>query len=289
MAIYRQSYKAYEGRLTHPAGRFWILGRFAVRETFANRITLILFMTSFVPMLGGGSAIYLSHNLGALLALDVPLQGFIPINGVFFATIMGIQSTLAFFIAALAGPGLISPDLTNGALPLYLSRPFSRAEYTLGKFSVLALLISAITWIPGLFLFLLQSSLAGGGWFTANLRIAAAMFVGSWAWILTVSLMALALSAWVRWRSVAGGLLFFVFFASAGFGAVFNGIMGTQWGAMLSLTQVIGGLWEWLFIGSISPLTYPLPLWSAWLSLAAVWGVSLLLLGRKVRAYEVVR
>ena len=58
---------------------------------------------------------------------------------------MGIQSTLAFFIAAFAGPGLISPDLTNGALPLYLSRPFSRAEYTLGKFSVLALLISAIT------------------------------------------------------------------------------------------------------------------------------------------------
>ena len=57
----------------------------------------------------------------------------------------------------------------------------------------------------------MQGSLAGDGWFGTNLRIALAMFIGSWVWILTVALMALALSAWVRWRPVAGGLLFFVF------------------------------------------------------------------------------
>ena len=51
----------------------------------------------------------------------------------------------------------MSPDLRNNGLPLYLSRPFSRTEYVLGKMSVLLILLSAITWVPGLLLFLFQA------------------------------------------------------------------------------------------------------------------------------------
>jgi ABC-2 type transport system permease protein len=240
-------------------------------------------------MLGGGSIIYLRNNLDALLTLEIPPEVFFTIDETFFATLMGIQSTLAFFIAALVGPGLVSPDLTNGALPLYLSRPFSRAEYSLGKFSVLAVMTSLITWVPGLILFLLQGSLAGDGWASDNLRIGFAVVAGAWAWILTVSLMALALSAWVRWRAVAGALLFAIFFVGAGVGSTFNAILNTDWGAMLNLSVVIAGLWEWLFTGDVRTGVYPLPVWSAAASLAMVWAVSLLLLYRKVRAYEVVR
>ena len=84
-------------------------------------------------------------------------------------------------------------------------------------------------------------------------------------------------------------MLFGIFFAAAGFGGIFNGILRTDWGAMLNLTQVMAGLWQWLFIGSITRNVYPLPLWTAWLSLILVWAISLWLLSRKVRAYEVVR
>ena len=38
-------------------------------------------------------------------------------------------------------------------MPLYLARPFSRTEYVLGKASTLVILLSLLTWIPGLFLF----------------------------------------------------------------------------------------------------------------------------------------
>ena len=62
---------------------------------------------------------------------------------------MDVQGVLAFVLTAFTGPGLISPDIANGALPLYFCRPFSRAEYVLGKTSVLAILLSQITWIPG--------------------------------------------------------------------------------------------------------------------------------------------
>src|SRR5258707_13066390 len=52
------------------------------------------------------------------------------------------------------GPPLVSRDLRNNALPLYLCRPFTRTEDVLGKMSVLLILLSAITWIPQLLLFL---------------------------------------------------------------------------------------------------------------------------------------
>ena len=62
------------------------------------------------------------------------------------------------------GPGLISPDLSHNALPLYLARPFSRTEYVLGKMSVLMGLMSLMTWIPGVLLFVLQGYLEGWQW-----------------------------------------------------------------------------------------------------------------------------
>ena len=78
-------------------------------------------------------------------------------------------------------------------------------------------------------LFILQASLEGNGWLTQNLRIANAIFFGAWIWILLISLLALALSAWVKWKPMAGGLLFGVFFVAGGFGGAINGIMRTQW------------------------------------------------------------
>ncbi|MDX1440561.1 MAG: ABC transporter permease subunit, partial [Rubricoccaceae bacterium] len=198
------------------------------------------------------------------------------------------QSFLAFFMAAIVGPGLVSPDLTNGALPLYLSRPFTKSEYVFGKLSALAVLLSLITWIPVLVLFFMQASLEGG-WLWANLWIAGSVIIGAWTWILTVSLMALALSAWFRWRPVAGAMLFGVFFVTSGFGAVINEVMLTNWGMMLVLPEVLEAIFQWLFRGSVPAWVYPLPIWSAWVSLATVWAVSLGLLARKIRAYEVVR
>ena len=75
-------------------------------------------------------------------------------------------------MALLIGPPLVARDLRNNALPLYLCRPFSRTEYVMGKMSVILILLSMITWMPQLLLFLFQSYLQGFAWFKANLWIA---------------------------------------------------------------------------------------------------------------------
>ena len=88
------------------------------------------------------------------------------------------QGILSFLLVLHVGPALVSTDLRNNGLPLYLARPFSRGEYVIGKLAVLVILISAITWVPGLLLFFFQSYMMGWVWFSQNLRMGLALFAG---------------------------------------------------------------------------------------------------------------
>ena len=128
------------------------------------------------------------------------------------------RERLAFILTAFVGSWANFLAISaNGALPLYFCRPLSRAEYVLGKASVLGILLSQITWIPGLVLFVVQSTLAGPAWMWDNLWIAGSLIVSSLIWIAVLSLLAMALSAWVKWRIVAGALLLAMLFFGAGF------------------------------------------------------------------------
>jgi ABC-2 type transport system permease protein len=191
---------------------------------------------------------------------------------------------------------LVSPDLVNGALPLYLSRPFTRVEYVLGKATVLLTLLSAITWVPVLVLFALEAGLAEG-WGAANVRIAAAVFMGSWVWILVLTLLGLAISAWIRWRVVASAALAGVFFMGAAFGEMWREVLHAPWGRLANLYYLMGLVWRSLF-GLFTSRSMAqemfnesgrdLPTWAAWAGLAAAAALSVWLLERRLRAREVV-
>ena len=69
-------------------------------------------------------------------------------------------------------------------------------------------------WTPvvtGVLLFFMQSAMAGWSWFASNWQLGAGVFFGFLLWILLVSLVAMASSAYVRWRIVAGTLVLGVF------------------------------------------------------------------------------
>jgi ABC-2 type transport system permease protein len=287
MAVYKRNYQRYEGTLSPARWRFLVLPRYAFAYLFRSRFFTGFFMICFICPLIAAVLIYLRHNISMITAFKLDVDRLVPIDEKFFLVLLTIQGTLGFILASFVGPGLVAPDLANNALPLYFSRPFSRTEYVLGKMTVLALLLSSVTWLPDLLLFLLQSNLEGTQWLKDNLRIAAALFLGAWIWILTVSLLALALSAWVKWKPVAGALLFGVFFVGAGFGEAINKILYTDWGFLINLGEVIKTVWTWLFFGEAGEVL--IPVWSAGLSLLAACGLCLFLLARKIRAYEIVR
>lgn len=286
MAVYERAYRAYTGPLTPERWRFLILPRYAVKDVFRSRIFAGFFALCFVAPLVFSIFIYLRHNLSALKVLDLSQSNLVPIDASFFLFYVRFQGFLSFLMTLIVGPALVAPDLRNQALPLYFARPFSRTEYVAGKMVVLVSLMSAITWLPGFVLFALQSYLEGIGWMWSNLRIGVAIFVASWVWILVLSLLALAISATVKWKPVAAATLLVLFFVAAAAGAAFNATFGTSLGSVLSIGQMVIRVWEGLF--GIEPAS-DFPVWMAWGTLVVTCGISLRLLSRKLRAYEVVR
>ncbi|HYM74746.1 MAG TPA: ABC transporter permease [Candidatus Dormibacteraeota bacterium] len=285
MAVYRRNYKPYSGMLTPAWSRFLVLFRYSRRDLFRSKIQTGFFVACFFYPVLCLIMIYLAHSASFLAKLGVPSE-LISIDSRFFFRYMSVQGVLAFLLTAFVGPGLISPDLANGALPLYFCRPFSRAEYVLGKSSVLAITLSQITWIPGVVLFVIQASFAGVSWTWSNLWIAGSLVVSALIWIAILSLLSMALSAWVKWRIVAGALLLAVMFFGAGFAQAVNAVLRTQTGHFFNL----GYLMEIVANGLFGlDWDQSIPVVQAWIALLVYCGICLGLLLRKVRAYEVVR
>jgi ABC-2 type transport system permease protein len=246
------------------------------------------------PFVAEAAGIYVANSEAARALLRIS-GGPDPMRTEFFAGALTVQGTLAFVLTAWVAPVLVSPDLVNGALPLYLSRPFSRTEYLLGKAMALAALLSLVTWVPGLTLFALQAGLAESGWLSANLRVAGATFLGAWIWIAVLTLLGLALSAWIRWRLVASTALFGVFFMGSAIGEVWREVLLDSWGRLVNLPYLIGVVWIDLFGIVTTPQVArearafgELPTWAAWTGLLATCALCLWLLDKRLRAREVV-
>jgi ABC-2 type transport system permease protein len=289
MAVYERRYRGYQGERTPMGSRFLVIPRFAYRQVFSSKLFVVLFVLCFVFPIGAGAAIYIANNLHLLANVGIPVdEGFsYQFGGEEAVTFLFVQGVLlGLLVALIVGPALISNDLQHGGLPLYLSRPLTRSEYILGKLSVLAFLLSLITWVPGLLLFGLQSILAGWEWTAGNLNLALALFLGSWIWILILSLISLSISAFVKWSLMARAALFAVFLLSAGLAETINGILRTRAGSVLSIPDMIRTVWFSLFDVDVF-IRVPVPV--AWASLLAVCAVCLALLYRKIRPFEVVR
>jgi ABC-2 type transport system permease protein len=286
LAVYKRTYKGYAGALTAHWSRFLILPRYSYARLFQSKF-LILFLTGcFFYPLGAALFIYLSHNLSFLRTFNIQAAGIFEINPRFFLFFCNFQGAMAYLLTAFVGPSLISPDLTNNALPLYFSRPFTRTEYIAGKMSVLMFLLSLITWIPGLILFGIQADLAGWQWTRENLWLAGAIFVGPLVWITVLSLIAMAMSAWVKWKVAAGALILGVYVAGAGFGRAINGVLRIRSGTLIDLTDVKATIWGWMFRYDTGT---GLDLTDAWIALGIACAICLWLLVKKVRAFEVVK
>ncbi len=291
MAVYEHTYKAYDGALSPSWSRFLILARYAFGDIFRSRLFSGFFALCFVCPLVMGLIIYLHYNASALSIFGVRDLDLVTIDGDFFRVLMYIQVALALVMTVVIGPSLISRDLANNAVPLYLARPFSRFEYVLGKMSPLLILLSAITWVPAILLFILQVGLGGGEWWRVYGWIGGAILLAGWTWMLLLTLMSLAFSAWIKWRIGASAALFGMFIIPNALAFQISALFRIPWGHMINpwiLFQTVmdGAFHQPNRLGL--PVWMVLPEWAAWVGLAIFAVVSLLLLARKVRAYEVI-
>ncbi len=286
MAIFQKAYRGYFGELSLPASRGLVIFRYSLSSILGSRIFLAFMVACLVPSFVLMCTIYARHNLEFLMNFEVPLTEFAVIDAGFFADYMMVPQLFAAFVLIMfVGPTLISPDLRNNALSLYMSRPISKLNYVFGKLLVLLVLCSAITWVPGVLLILFHAYLAGGNWLADNIHLPFATFLASFIWILSLSVFSLAISAMVKWAPVAR-LSFFAFISILSiFGKIIEQVTGSWQGNIFSLYEARDALIQALFkVNNFSSM----PGSAAFMVFAVLMIASGFVLYRRIRGFEVV-
>lgn len=293
MAVTKRAYRTYAGLLTSERTRFLVLTRYALRQIFASRVLVVLLSVSVAPILVVAAAIYIVNNEAVRLLMGMP-QPLLSINNVFFSRWLLSQAWISMMFVAIAAPIIVSPELSNGALPLFLSRPISRFDYVLGKLVAVGLLLSCVTWVPGLLLFGLQVSLAPAQWLKENYWMAGSIVLSSAICIFLFALVALAVAASVRWKIVATAFTFAAFIVPGALAEVLNNVMRTHWGSLLNVSYCVQVIF-WNLFRDPTPrqlVRYQwraIPIPAAWAMLIAICLLCVFQLHERLRAREVVR
>jgi ABC-type transport system involved in multi-copper enzyme maturation permease subunit len=295
VSVFKRAYRPFTSTPTSRAARFGVLMRYSLADVWSSRITNVLFVVCMIPVFITMCAIYIVNNDAVRMLLAGsnnagPVANIVMNERYFFVVLQG-QCWLALVLTAWIGPRLVSLDFSNNALPIILSHPISRVEYVLAKFTVLAGFLSAVTWIPVLFLFGFQSFMSAQPWASEHIHIATGTFIGSVIWIVLLSLLALAVSSWVRWRIVATGMVFAAMFVPAGMAGVFNEVMRTHWGHLVNIPFMMFTLWRRLLHAALPRYSTQneLPTFAMLIAITGICVACAIALNARVRAREVVR
>ena len=165
MPIYDQHYRLWQGRPQPRWLRWSVITRYHLRLLFTgkgrNALLILLFvmgMIHFVFLM----IIYLYSNPDLMSLLRVPVNELMRIDAHFFLRpLLEVVFPLAFLIL-IVGSGLIADDRRDNAIPFYLSKPLTPAEYLLGKAGVIAFFVLAVTLVPVNLLFVFEVLMHGG-------------------------------------------------------------------------------------------------------------------------------
>lgn len=276
----------YCGALVPDGRKPLVIARYALERLFDSRLFVAFFLLCCTPSLGLAGIVYAYAN-AELIAPVVPIREIAAQQDTWLLTAaLAISTWVSFLVVLVVGPALIAPDLANNAMPLYLCRGLSKRDYVLGKLIAVVLVAGAATWMPGTLLVLLsaetalhQSLLAGG-------PFALALAATTLAWTGCLTMIAFALSAWVKTRPAATLGFLGLFVVADVSGDVLGAIFGGWAGRALDLTEAIDVVGRTLYGMPAAPEQPALPAWAAWAALLLGTGAATAALGRRLRAGE---
>ncbi len=163
MPVYDRSYRRWDGELKRRALRFVPIMSMGVKNALGMKggwfFTLLLrtfMVVSLVPTL----LLFFANYALAFRPDFLPLGflGFLeelrPYRAIQYPLLTRLNILFLMVYTVLFGSGLIAKDRASGALPLYLSRPLTLADYVLGKVGIIGWFVAAFTLVPNLVLWL---------------------------------------------------------------------------------------------------------------------------------------
>src|SRR5262245_2021355 len=206
MPIHDQGYRRYAGRREAHGHTWLVITRAGIMERLRERKFLGLLLFAWLPFLVRSVQLYVAANYQQ--------ANFLAATPSMFRDFLAQQGVFVFFITLYVGSGLIANDRRANALQIYLSKPLSRIDYVVGKLATLLLFLTAVTWVPGILLLIMQILFAGNLTFLkANLFLFPAITVFAAVTVLMSSFTMLALSSLSKSRRFVAvmyaGLIFF--------------------------------------------------------------------------------
>ncbi len=258
--------------------RYLVIARYVLASALRSRLFVAFLLACLVPSLVLLVGIYLRYQVTALEQVGSAVDSVLDLDAWLVVAATKTSLVVSFLVVLVVGPGLVAPDLANNAMPLYLSRPVAKTDYVVGKLLVLTGLASAVSWVPGWILIGVNGYYAGDSWFGA-LRPAGALAAASLVWTLCLGMVALAISAWVKWRPAATLGLLGVYVVSAAAGGVLQTVFGGWSGSLLNLSDAIDSI----AVGLAGTDRHPLPLAAAWGVIAGVTALAAAALFYRIR------
>ena len=278
MPIHDQGYRRYAGTRL-PRGRAWaVITKAGLRTFFGRRAFIGLLVFSWLP--------FIVRTVQFYAAANFPQMAVIAPTAETFRQFLDQQSVFVFFVTVYVGAGLIANDHRANALQIYLSKPLTRAEYVLGKMTILMTFLLMVTWLPAFVLLLAQVAFAGSFKFVFdNLHLLPAITLFSFVEATMVSAAMLALSSLSN-NSRFVGILYagLIFFSEALFGVLRMVTLdtGLSW---LSFGNNLAQLGDAMFR---VPLRYSTPWPISLMMVVALVLLSAVVLERRVRGVEVI-
>lgn len=193
MAIYKQGYREYEGKLRGRVSRIWTIFDAEFNHRIRNKWTIALLVMAWV--------------FGVFPTI---------VSGTFFVYFVTVFIWLLIFTTVVGAP-LISQDLQYNAITLYLSRPIKRDDYFLGKFVTLFALIALIALLPTIIMAGIMVSVfydRPDPGFNVNQFALAFIAIGILSTFVFTNI-ALAISSTTRnYKYAGGGIFAFLFFSN---------------------------------------------------------------------------
>jgi ABC-2 type transport system permease protein len=199
---------------------------------------------------------------------------------------------MIIFLASQA-PEMVSRDLRNHVLPLYMSRPMTRLDYPLAKFAAFGTACLLILDLPLVLLYLgnIISASGGSGVWSQTRALIPGLLIGL-MWAVVLAAIGLALASFTGRRAYATGTIAICFFLTFILSSILRQIpaqgpvavppgspfipaapLGARLAGLLNPFTVFDGVRQWL--GGTSPSPFPPPG-----SVGFVYGLmALLLLG----------
>ncbi len=279
MPIHDQSYRRYTGEKRPVSSAWLVIARAGLMSFITRRAFLGLLLVAWIPFIVRATQLFLASNFSQAATFLAP-------STQTFRDFLSQQGIFVFLITVYVGSGLIANDRRANALQLYLSKPVTRAEYILGKMTVLALFLLAVTWLPAVLLLILQIAFSGSFTFlAANSSLIASVTLYCLLTVIVITFGMTALSSLSR-SSRFVGIMFagLLLFSDAMFNALrfITGSTAISWVSVQASLDQVGDV-----IFRQAP-RHQTPVAVSFIVLLAVVVISVSVLERRVRGVEVV-